>query len=147
MASEFKSPLPKGASKSAWTVRGHLEVSATVARQRNLLYSVDKICWERIVTNFYSMRVSFSHLKGLLACFGHVWDMLLCKCSSVFENTTLSSALVVGNVQTRIYKNGYIKRITNHSNSIAFVLSPGLGHLILLCAFCINGNQNKGSRR
>ena len=73
-----------GPSKSAWTVRGHLEVSATVARQRNLLYilvrfifefplicsSVDKICWERIVTNFYSMRVSFSHLKGLLACFG-----------------------------------------------------------------------------
>ena len=101
---------------------------------------------ERIVTNFYSMRVSFSHLKGLLACFGiYIWDMLLRKCSSVFENTTFSSALVVGNVQTRIYKNGYIKRITNHSNSMAS-LSPGLDHLILLCAFCINGNQSKGSR-
>ncbi len=133
------------------------EVFATVARQRNLLYilvrfsfelpliwsSVDKICWERTVANFYSVRVSFSHLKGLLACFGHIWDMLLYKCSSVFENTTLSSALVVGNVQTRIYKNGYIKRITNHSNNMAFVLSPGLGHSIILCAFCINGNQNK----
>ena len=95
MASEFGSPPPpppQSASKSAWIVRGHLEVSATVARQRNLLYilvrfifefpliwsSVDKICWERIVTNLYNcynVRVSFSHLKGLLACFRHIYGI------------------------------------------------------------------------
>ena len=51
MASEFKSlppprPRRKGASKSAWTVRGHLEVSATVARQRNLLYILVRFIFE-----------------------------------------------------------------------------------------------------
>ena len=73
--------------------------------------SVDKICWERIVTNLYNcynVRVSFSHLKGLLACFRHIYG--ICYYANavqyLVQNTTLSSALV----RSGMFRQGYIKK-------------------------------------
>ena len=62
MASEFGSPPPpQSASKSAWIVRGHLEVSATVARQRNLLNTAVK----RLRMREFLSELSFEFVQRL----------------------------------------------------------------------------------